>query len=297
MLKSLWNNLQSGKSEAPAQQAVFDRDKLKLLVEHFPIGKKLSYFPEFLRDIVFQTFIIAYRVNGHFIYTNDEVVIDRAGFPVSFLTPAGRIAVGQLKTFQLLLPDTTDKERTLDYFTRAELGRAGQFRTGNTITLFVETVERGIPTMDTKVDRRQVMQGGPYDDSSTILVTPDFGSLVLADRRRRQRIDAALPANLWLTADGLPFQCLLGDFSERSLRLLVSEGNQIMPPMVPGYKVIVEFDLGEAAVLYRLQGKVFRSNEEFCVVEIEHIYKFGKFEKLKMMDIVEIKTGLLNLRG
>ncbi|MDP2810785.1 MAG: hypothetical protein Q8O34_11615 [Rhodocyclaceae bacterium] len=298
MLKTLWNSLNSPKASESREAVAFNRGKLKMLAEYFPIGKKLRYYPEYQREIVFHTIILAYRVNNHFLYSRDEVLLDREGFPTGFQIAGKKVLpLEKLERFQLLVPDTTDKEMTLDYITRAELGRGGQFRVGNAITLVIETDERTIPTVDTVVDRRQIMTAGPYADSSTILVTPDFDSLILADKRQKQRVETAIRADLYLAADALPFLCVLEDFSERSLRLRLSDASRDMPPMEPEDQVVIEFDLGEAATTCRFRGKVFRRADDFCVIQIEHLYKSGDFEKVNMMDIIEIKAGLLNLRS
>jgi len=298
MFKTLWNRLGSPKPNETGKALAFNRDKLKMLTEYFPIGRKLRYYPEYQREIVFDTIIIAYRVNNEFVYARDAVLLDGEGLPTGFRIEGKKLLpLEQLERFQLLVPDTTDMEMTLDYFTRAELGRAGQFRPGNAITLFVASDERELPTVDTTVDRRQIMKAGPFADSSTILLTPDFDSLGLADKRRKQRVETAIRADLYLTPDAQALPCVLEDFSERSLRLRVSDASQAMPPMGPKDKVVVEFNLGEPATTCRFRGKVFRRADDFCVIEIEHLYKSGEFEKIRMMDIVEIKTELLNLRS
>jgi hypothetical protein len=268
-----------------------------MLAEYFPIGTKLRYYPEYQRDIVFDTIIIAYRVNDQFIYSRDAVLVDREGFPTGFRIGGKKVlAVDALEKFQILLPDTTEAEKTLSYVTRAELGRGGQFRIGNAVTLFVETDDRGIPTVDTMVDRRQTMNSGPFAGSATILVTPEFDSLALADKRRKQRVEAALGADLYLAVEGTPFHCVLGDFSERSLRLRTENAVRPMPPMEVGDIVVVEFFLGDTGTICRLRGRVFRRTDEFCVIDIEQVYKFGEFERIQAMDVMEITTTLLNMR-
>ena len=295
MLKALWNSLSSSKAGETGETAAFDRARLKMLCEYFVIGRKLLYYPEYQREVVFETLIIAYRVNDQFLYSRDAVLLDGEGFPTGFQIAGKKVLpVGKLVKFQLLLPDTTEAEMTLDYATRAELGRGGQFRIGNAITLFIKTDERSIPTVDTMVDRRQIMISGPYEGSSTILVTPDFDSLMLADKRHKQRVETAIRADLYLALDAPPFPCVLGDFSERSLRLQVSDASQVMPPLKPEDTVVIEFELGELATICRLRGKVFRRADDFCVIRIEHLYKSGDFERIKALDIIEITTYLLN---
>jgi hypothetical protein len=298
MFKTLWNSLSSQKAAESGEEPAFDRDKLKMLADYFPIGMKLRYYPEYQREIVFDTIIIAYRVNEQFIYSREDVLLDRESFPTGFKIGNKRIlGVEQLERFQLLLPDTTSAELTLTYVTRAELGRGGQFRIGNAVTLFVETDDRGIPTVDTMVDRRQVMNNGPFADSSTILVTPEFDSLMVADKRRKQRVEAAIGADLYIAVGGAPFNCVLGDFSEHSLRLRAGDYGLPMPAMEVGAAVDVEFVLGEPGTICRLRGKVFRRTDQFCVIDIEQVYKFGDFEKIQAMDVMEITTTLLNMHS
>jgi len=298
MFKKLWNSFNSPTTGNTVDATIFDRAKLKMLNEHFHIGKKLRYYPEYQREIVFNTVIIAYCVNSQFLYSRDDVLLDAEGFPTGFqVSGTSVLALENVQKFQLLVPDTSDMEKTLSYATRAELGRAGQFRQGNAITLVVETEKRSIPTLDTTVDRRHIMKAGPYEGSSTVLVTPDFDSLVLADKRRKQRVETALRADLYLAPDAAPFPCVLRDFSERSLRLRVSGASQAMPAMAATDQVVIEFKLGDATPVCRFRGRVFRRTDDFCVIDIEHLYKSGDFENVKSMDIIEIKTGLLNLRS
>jgi len=298
MFKSLWKSLGSSAPDSAEAQPAIERDKLKMLCEHFPVGRKLRYFPEYQRQIIFDTLIIAYRVNDQFIYSRDAVLYDDAGMPKGFQIDGRKVLpASSVSKLQLLLPDTTEAEKSLSYVARAELGRGGQFRIGNAVTLFVETEGRGIPTVDTVVDRRQTMNSGPYAGSPTILVSPDFETLVLADKRRKERIEAAIPAALFLTVGGEPFPCRFGDFSERSLRLRTWGEAQTMPEMEPGASVVVEFNLGDAGAVCRLRGRVFRRTDGFCVIDIEEVYKFGEFGRIEGMDIMEITTSLLNQGG
>lgn len=298
-LPTMFDSLRKLFSSEPAATAepesLFDAEKMRMLVEHFPIGRKLRYYPEYQRDIVFHTIVIAYRVNDQFIYARDAVTYRADGLPAGFtLSDKSLLPLAKLRKFQMLLPDTTSMEGKLDYFTRAELGPSGQFRSGNTITLVAETQERGIPSLDTRVDRRQVLNDGPYADSPCVLVTPELETLQVVDQRRKQRVQTEVRASLLFHAGAPAFRCILSDFAETTLRLSVPEPGQSMPPLVAENHVIVEFDFGDVDTSYRLRGKVFRREDGFCVIRFEELYKDGEFERIKMMDIIEIKTGLLN---
>lgn len=297
MFEKFWKTRSDPHSSQRKTVTHFDGERLKLLVTHFPIGRKLLYYPEYHRKAVLHTIVIAYRVNGHYLYTNDGILRDEDDVPRAFMLEDGRmLPVEKLTSLEMLIPDTSEMERQLDYITRAELGPAGQFRKGNTITLVAENVERCLPSIDTIVERRQVIDDGPYANSPTILVEPELASLKIVDKRHHQRVQAALWADLYYAKETPPFRCVLRDFSENSLRLSVSDEAAHMPPMRNDGPVVVEFDFGSIETTYRIRGRTMRSEEECCVVQIEQMYRDADFEKIRPMDIIEIKTRLLNSR-
>lgn len=296
MFKLLWNNPHPPGREDIADVTV-DGERMKMLAEHFPIGKKVRYYPEFQRDIVFHTIIIAYRVNDHYVYSREAIQRDAEGMPLAFLVGGkkARLPLDQVRKLQVMVPDTTDMERSLDYIRRASLGRNGQFVRGNTITLIADTCRNGIPSVDTQVDSRLRMADGPYADNQMVLLRPELDTLKIADQRQKARVQSHVPVSLYLKEDAPPFGCLLGDFSDVSLRLQAAPG-QAMPPMKTNDKVVVVIDLGDAASTYRIKGMVFRAAADSCVVKLRQLYKDGDFSPIKTMDVLEIKTGLLNLR-
>ncbi len=301
MLDKLWKGRGAAKAadnKKMARALVFDRAGLRQLATYFPIGRKLLYYPEYHQKAVLHTLLIGYRVNERLVYANDAVLLDGQGQPTGFRLDGGEVLpVDKLTSFEILVPDTSEMERKLDYVTRASLGPAGQFRKGNTITLVAENVERCLPSIDTTVERRQVMDDGPYAGSATVLLAPDFATLKVVDKRRHQRVAAALWADLYHARETPPFRCVLRDFSENSLRLGVSADGPHMPALTPGGRVVVEFDFGSLDTTYRIRGKVMRGEDDFCVVRVEQLYRDGDFEQIRMMDAIEIKTRLLNTRA
>lgn len=294
MFEKFWKKDTPPEDERQTGSA-FARDKLKLLAHYFPIGRKLLYYPEYHQKAVLSTIIIGYRVNDRFIYANDAILFDGAEYPTSFRVSENEyVSTDRLKNFALVIPDTSEMEKQLDYITRAELGPAGQFRPGNNITLIADNVDRCLPTMDTTVYRRQVLKDGPYTDSPVILVTPDLDTLKVVDKRKHQRVRAAMWADLYFEKGGAPFRCVLRDFAESALRLSVSDGTQTMPALRVDGPAVVEFGFGSVDSTYRIRGKVFRRENDFCVVNTEQIYRHGEFERIKLIDIIEIKTLLLN---
>jgi hypothetical protein len=298
MFKLIWNNNRSEKEkqEEDAGSVRPDQEQLRMLGEHFAIGKKIRYFPEYQRDIVFQTIILAYRVNDHFIYSRDAIRKDGDGTPAAFVIEERKapLRLEQVTRLQLMVPDTSDMERSLDYVRRANLGRNGQFVRGNTITLIADTCNRGIPSLDTQVDSRIKLKDGPYLDNQMVLLRPDFDTLHIADQRQKARVKSNVPVNLYLSEDQPAVPCVLADFSDVSLRLQVSPGQKSLPPLKVNDKVVVVINLGTAVSTYRLKGVIFRATPEACVVRMKQLYKDGDFYAIKTMDVLEIKTGLLN---
>ena len=87
MLKTLFEKTfgsASSANEASAHNspAAFQLARIRTLIEFFPIGKKLRYYPEFKQDIVFDTLILAYCVNGHYVYSSDSIDRDAEGFGI-----------------------------------------------------------------------------------------------------------------------------------------------------------------------------------------------------------------------
>lgn len=295
MLKRLRNIFQPEHHAVGSDDATLDADRLRTFATHFRIGQKILYFPEYHQKSVLNTIIMAYRVNGTYVYANEALRFRADNSLQGFrMTARDMLAIEEVSSFQLLLPDTSELERKLDYFTRAELGPAGHLRQGNTITLVCDSAERCVPMIDTVIQRRQTMEEGPFEGSSTILVTPDLGSLKLNDKRRHQRVQTAMWADLFYASGSPPIPCLLKDFSETSLRLGSGDMNPQIPELEAGRSVVVEFDFGSVESTYRIRGKVARVDASGCVMRMEQIFKDGEFDRIKLMDTVEIKTRLLN---
>lgn len=299
MFKLLRNTPRPSRGRDDVAEMALDGDRMRMLSEHFPIGKKVRYYPEYQRDIVFQTIIIAYRINDHYVYSREAIQRDAEGVPLAFLVgeKKTRLPLDRVARLQLMVPDTTDMERSLDYVRRANLGRNGQFVRGNTITLIADVCRNGIPSLDNQVDSRLRMTDGPYSDNQMILLRPDLGTLQIADQRQKARVQSQVPVSLYLRDDEPPVGCILGDFSDVSLRLRPAVPGQNLPLLKPNDKVVVVINLGDAASTFRIRGMVYRAAADACVVKLRQIYKDGDFATIRTMDVLEIKTGLLNLRG
>lgn len=295
MFKKLFGGILDAGDEQKKKSA-YEAEKLRMLAKFFPIGRKLRYYPEYHREITLRTIILAYRINEHYLYSKDTVVLDDDHSLLGFHTGGKKLLAPEaVDRLFVVVPDTSEMVRQLDYLTRAELGTGGQFRQGNTITLVAETVERSVPSLDTTVHRRLELKEGPYANSPVILLAPDLTSLAVTDKRKQQRVSAALELMLYYGRDAeYRIAAMLRDFAENALRIELHEEATEALGLHLGDRVYVEFSLDSSELPYRLEGRLIRLETAQCVVRIERMFDDGEFRKLHLIDIVEIKTQLLN---
>lgn len=279
---------------SPAGAPGLDPDRLRTLLDFFPIGRKLRYTPEFKQEIVLDTLVVGYGVNGDFVYAGEAIERDADGDPVAFRAGARntRTPVGGVCDFQLLVPDTSDLETTLDYHRRALIGRKRQFDKGNNISLISNAGARGVSTLDTEVVRQVVLADGPYAGSMMIVLAPDWASLTVTDQRGRARARSSAPVAVTVAGSRLPGPCTIVDVSEDAIRIRIRDTP--LPPFPAGEAVTVDLDLGEAERHYTIRGAEIRRSPETCVVRLEGLLKGGRLVRFEPLDLLELKAGLLN---
>lgn len=297
MLKSfLGKSFGGGGERSPAGSAAdsLDVGRLKMLLEFFPIGKKLRYCPEFKKEIVFDTLLVGYCMNGRFVYAADAVRRDDVGNPEAFRSQESGpwTPVSALQLFQLLVPDTTDLELTLDYHRRALIGRGRQFNKGNYISLTANAGAKGLASLDTEVAKQIVLPDGPYANTKMVLLTPEWRTLTVTDQRRKARAKTCAPVMLSLAGARLAGPCTIVDMSEEAMRIRVRDRETKLPAMNPGDAVTLDIDLGEHQ--YRIKGEVFRRSAETCVIRLEGQYVDGRLVHFDPLTLLELKAALLN---
>ena len=273
-----------------------DLQRIRTLTDFFPIGKKLRYYPEFKQEIVFDTLVLAYCVNGHFVYSADAVERDGDGMPVAFHSDSVRTPAGRLTSFQLLVPNTSDLEAKLDYDRWAQIGRGRQFTVGNCISLIANAGGKGVSTIDTVVDKPVDLPEGPYAHMPMVLLTPDLDTLAVSDQRRKSRTRLNAPVALILPEKAVSGPCLIVDISEDELRIRVRDRGTPMPAMQRGDVIFIDTQTGadEAQRRYVLKASVIRRAAETCVIKLQGQIKAGQLTALSALDLLELKAGLLN---
>jgi hypothetical protein len=272
-----------------------DLDALKTLIEFYAIGKKLRYYPEFKRDVVFDTFVVGYAVNGYLIYSGEAIDRDSQGYPAMFRFGEDEdlAAAPGLKSFQLLVPDTSNLEMKLDYHRRALIGRGQQFKRGKYITL-VSRMGRGVATVDTVVAKPIVLTDGPYAHAKMVLLTPELDTLELTDQRGNPRTKICVPVMVSAGKQAYSGPCTLVDMTDGTVRIRVLERDAKMPELRRGNDVILDINLKEIERHYTIKGRVVRSSPGTCVIRLEELVRDGLTEKFDPLDILHLKAGLLN---
>ncbi len=299
MLKTLFGkNLGASKGElgSHAATAKVDIARVRTLIEFFPIGKKLRYYPEFNKDIVLDTLIVAYCVNGHFVYSLESIETDADGTPTAFRCGENetRVPATGVKLFQVLVPDTSDLEMKLDYLRRAQISRHGQFSAGNYISLISNAGIKGVSTVDTEVAKQIVLRDGPYAQMNMVLLTPELNTLAVSDQRRKPRTKTNVPVNVMVPTENYAGQCTIVDISDADLRIRLNEKGEAIPPVHKGDAMIVEIRLGEAERHYSVKGSVIRRSSETCVIRLDGQLREGRLVPFSPLDLLELKAGLLN---
>lgn len=280
-------------------ESAYDPLRLALLFRHFPIGARLTYFPEYRREVKLNTLVLGYRLNDHAIFAREAIELDAEDQLQGFrIGPRKVLPVAELQTIFMLLPDTSvQAKKQLDYVTRASLGRDGQMRRGTALTLQAPSLGRGIPSIDTNIDRLETLEDGPFSGQDTILVEPDLASLKVVDNRRKPRVATAIPAELLVGHEitGTLIACTMADFADDTLRLQPATGK--FDPLKVNTAAVVQFSVGPAAQRFRLRGKVMRASEQAIVIRFGELAVGGTYRKADSFDILEIKSGLLNSGG
>lgn len=280
----------------PGRQTHFGSAQLHALNEFFPIGKALRYSPDAQLAIVLDTIIVAYRADDHFIYSRNAIKTDDQGRPLALTIHLGQfeLPVDQIQQLHLVVPDTSDLERTLDYDRRAIIGRSQQFVAGHAITLIANSGAKGVSTMETRVAEQITIDHGPYSNNRMILLSPDLGTLDVKEQLHKRRGNTHASVALHFKKGVPPYRCVLIDFSESAVGLRRADTQHSMPAMEPDDSVIMVIKIGETEKLYTIKGRVLRRSTDSCAIRLVDLLKGNRFSGFTLLDSLQFRTDLLN---
>jgi len=222
MFGSLWKASPTEEDDDRIDQYI---GQLKQFIRNYPIGEKVNYYPEYLEKIDFETVILGYEVNDIPIYGRD-LVQGLDGDMVSFKIEetGSAVTAAEIASFSVIVPDTSELEKTLDYFSRAEIGKSGQFVRGHSITLVSAAAEQSPQVIDTTVLRRSMVKRGYYKDYKVVFLEPLLDTLSSKEHRKHIRMELSLEGTLFSsTRSSSGISCTVIDCSEQFVGLRLSK--------------------------------------------------------------------------
>lgn len=272
---------------------------LRPVIELFPLGRKHRYYPGHKSEIVFDTMVLAYRVNGHFIYSMNAIDTNADGDPAFFKIGSNgeRLHVSQLQNFELVVPDTSDLERHLDYERRAALGRGRQFDVGNTISLLSSQAGRGASVVDTVVNEHITLDQGPYAHRNLICLMPNVETMSITDQRGKSRVKTDVPVLLAETNGPWLGAWKIIDISEHAIRVQLqgdAEENHDAFVLPVHSEVSVLVQIAKTEQQFQLKGYVMRRFPKARVIRLSTILREDKYQSFGPFDLLELKAALLN---
>lgn len=270
-------------------------NQLKEILPYYPIGARIRYYPEFQENIVLDSIIIAYIINGKVFYSDTEVSWKESGGKnVITLTTEGKVKhYDSIDDFQFVIPASGGSEEKLDYFRRETLGRNSGLSLGNNITIIADQKSQRLPLIQTTVNRRTLVKEGFYANQQVVLLDVDADSFMLADQRSSYRLSTRLPVTIKIKKEGDVIHCTLVDFAEHSVRITFSEDEPLAAFITADKTIILNLILPEQEKSFTLRGTVFRRDKGYVVITLEMIEKNGSFSKMDIIDSLEVKTLLL----
>lgn len=292
MLDFFKNKDRSGADDQPSQ---LDGRTIARLMRYFPVGARVNYYPEYRKELLLESVVIAYAINGELIYSAADPDCDEASGVLELHDQGARRVFSTINSFRIVVPVFNQSENKLDYARREELLKVGGLVNGNTITLMAENRNGQVPVLETEVEKRTILQQGFYSGQTVALLDVHTDSLLLTDQRAHLRLKTRLPATVQVTRRGETslLNGVMVDFSDRSLRLVIDAGFVAEALPRAGNKVVVSFNMPGQSEHVSLVGEVYRVEGTALVLMLNGMVQKGQMVKLGQIETLKIKATLL----
>ncbi len=272
-----------------------DPTQLVELMQCFPIGSKIRYFPEDESDLALDTIIIAYGINDHLVYTQNDIRSQMDGNNHVFLIDDNwrDLVIQKVNNFCLLIPYVLDDRNDLSYPRKVELLNETRFARDRELTLISLRGDRGVPHLHTRVRKRLIMKDGYYAHHPVVVLETKPQSLTLIDQRSEHRLHTAAAATIKVIGGEEQCPCTIVDFSEAHVRVKGDAEGTVFQLLYVGQTLELNIDIGRQTRPLTVHGKVIRRDDEYLVLEFVSIERKGKMVPFTMMDVFEFKATLL----
>jgi len=246
--------------------------------------------------MVMQSIILGYEINGHHIYSQNQFKLSTTNSgtaKLSILCEDNNHDCLQVNSFCILLPSNTGEENKLDYPSKASLGRGGQFRNGNNITLIARQANHGIITLESSVRESIQPKDGYYRGHRLALLEIFSPDLLFRDQRTHHRIKTRLPIQLQTSEDGKAYPCLLSDYSELHAQIKFGTESSLLKQLKEKQTIIITLKLEQSHRTFVIAASVMRKQQSSIVINMEKTFQNGKFVPFELIDALDIKASLL----
>lgn len=296
MLRLFGNNSVTEKTSEEKPEVVkrLDIAKINEVIRCFPIGKKIRYFPEFQAQLTLETIIIAYSINNELIYSQKDIRFDSVSDKDAlYITRNGsQQQIKHVTSFSIIIPDDTEDNSKLDYSRKAELGK-NSFRRGNNITLIANNMDKGIPQVDTTVNKTALLKDGYFANHKVVYLEAQLKSLAYIDQRQHYRLKTWIPAAFKISDYDNPVRCHLFDFSDECAQVRFDDDNALPRNIVDDAEATITFQMDNTSPPVTIKGSILRKNNDAVVITLDQILKDERFTRLDLIDLLAIKTTLL----
>lgn len=282
-----------------APRAFLEPADLQAFMVHFPIGSRVFYFPEQRREMRLETVLLGYAVNRRSVFSAGALRIGEEGV-VLVDEEGNRETLGIIDDFYFLIPyqersevDLVDKwwERGPDAPGATAIN---DFVAGNVVTLFARRGPQGMPKIETTVRRTALLKKGLYANTRVVMLRPEPELFGYVDRRHDQRIATRIPTVVKTSRDGPTVRALIDEFSEGHICISPQPGDEILPGLATGQKVVFAIENPGDDRRFVLRGTLLRRRKARLVLHLDGILKLERFHSLEPIDLLEIKAALLN---
>lgn len=274
------------------------------IMEHFPVGMRIQYYPEYQKSIKIDSIIVAYSINDHLIYSNKDITAatreGQRGFQARI--QGSPMFFDRVSSFNILVPKLIRQAIELHRPPgKANLKKemverqVNDFRVGNSITMFYRsTPAKGILQLDTTVKRTVTLKEGLYPNKGLAVLQPLLDTFECIDFRAMARIDTEIPSEFFIDKNGKGHPCLIQDFSEKFIRIQIDEKHKrLLQGIGEGRKVVIKVNPEFHGRNLILQGQVFRKRGHTVIIALENLLKKGRFHPMDALDEIYIKSAML----
>lgn len=284
-----------GQNDDDSTGAGVDPAQLVELMQCFPIGGKVRYYPEDEADLALDTIVIAYGINDHLVYTQNDIRCEMDDQDAVFLIDDNwrDLVVRKVHSFCLLIPYILDDRNDLSYPRKVELLNETRFARGRDLTLISLRGDKGVPHLRSYVRKRLIMKDGYYANHPVVVLETQPASLSLVDQRQERRLHTAVSVTLQVIGGEESCSCTLVDFSESFARVRGDVDGTIFQLFYVGQTLGMIIDVGRHTRPLHIEGKIIRRDDEYLVLEFINIERKGRMVPFTMMDVFEFKATLL----